>query len=173
MATLFMICGMAGAGKTTLGKQLETKHDALRLCPDEWIKAVIRDETDKEELDRLRDPVETLQWATAQKLLRLSVNVILENGFWGRGERLHFGSEAKDLGAEVELHYLDVPEETLWDRLQKRNAKLTRDSFRVSREELREWMTWFTPPDANEVVFYDSFVRHTCRKPADGQEEKT
>lgn len=171
MATLYMICGMAGAGKTTLGKQMEITHGALRLCPDEWIKAVIRDETDKADLDRLRDPVEALQWSTAQKLLRLDVNVILENGFWGRGERLQFSSEAKGLGAEVELHYLDVSEEKLWDRLEKRNAMRTDDSFRVSREELREWMTWFTPPDANEAVFYDSFVRHTCRKPADDHQD--
>jgi predicted kinase len=167
MATLFLICGMAGAGKTTLAKQLETAHQALRLCPDEWIKAVIADETDKPELDRLRGPVENLQWSLAQRLLRLGVNVILENGFWGREERLQFGSEAKGLGAEVELHYLDVPEAELWDRLQKRNAQLTDDSFRVSRDELREWMTCFTLPDAKEGMFYDRFVKYTCRKPAD------
>jgi predicted kinase len=160
MATLYMICGMAGAGKTTLAKQLETTHQALRLCPDEWIKVVIEDETDKQELDRLRDPVETLQWTLAQKLLRLGVSVILENGFWGRGERLGFGSQARALGAEVELHYLDVPEEELWARLQKRNSELSDHSFRVSRDELREWMSWFVPPDAEEATFYDRFVKY-------------
>jgi len=84
-----------GTGKTTLAKQLETVHQALRLCPDEWIKVVIRDETNKVELDRLRDPIEGLQWITAQKVLRLGTSVILENGFWSKEERLAYRNKAK------------------------------------------------------------------------------
>jgi predicted kinase len=35
MATLFLICGLPGAGKTTLAKEIELARPALRLCPDE------------------------------------------------------------------------------------------------------------------------------------------
>src|SRR3712207_6733975 len=108
MATLYLICGMVGAGTTTLAKQIEKSCSALRLSPDEWIEKIIEDASDKNELDRLRDPIESLQWLTAQRVLRLGVSVILENGFWSKAERMKFQAQAKALGARVELHYLDV-----------------------------------------------------------------
>ena len=136
MATLILICGMAGAGKTTLAKQLEISRHAIRLCPDEWIKAVLKDESDKSERDRLRDPVEAIQWKMAQRLLCLGVTVILENGFWTKDERDKFRSQGKALGARVELHFLDVPREEVWRRIDRRNSKLPEDCFRITREEL-------------------------------------
>ena len=159
MATLILICGMAGAGKTTLAKQLEESLRAFRLSPDEWIKAVIRDESDMRELTRLRDPVESLQWQMAKKLLCLGVPVILENGFWGKEERARFRSEAKTLGARVELYYLDVSKEEAWTRIESRNFELSEGSFQIARDEFDSWWTSFTPPDLEEVKCYDAYHR--------------
>ena len=79
MVTLFLICGLPGSGKTTLAKQLERTHSALRLCPDEWISAILADVSDTIEMDRLRTPVESVQWEVAKRALTLGINVILEN----------------------------------------------------------------------------------------------
>ena len=151
---------MVGAGKTTLAKQLEPRHNAIRLCPDEWIKLLIKNENDKEELDRLREPVEQLQWSIAQKLLHQGVNVILENGFWSKEERMAYRELAKKIAADVELHYLHVPKEELWRRIQKRNIDPQDHSFRVTLEELEKWIGWFSPPDASELTMYDDYVEH-------------
>jgi predicted kinase len=157
MATLIPICGMAGAGKTTLARQLEGSRQAFRFCPDEWIKTVIRDEPDKFELGRLRDPVESVQWRMAQKLLCLGVSVILENGFWGKDERARFRLEAKALGARVELYYLDISKEEAWRRIERRNFELSEASFRIARDELDSWWASFAPPDSEEAKCYDAY----------------
>jgi predicted kinase len=34
---LIIVCGLPGAGKTTLAKQLERTLRAVRFCPDEWM----------------------------------------------------------------------------------------------------------------------------------------
>lgn len=151
---------MAGAGKTTLAKKLEASHQAFRFSPDEWIKAIIKDESDKPELDRLRDPVEILQWKTAKKMLTLGASVILENGFWSKEERIKFQSEAKALGANVELHYLNVSKEELWRRLKIRNSESSSDSFHVTKQEHETWLSWYTPPDKEEASIYDKFFEH-------------
>lgn len=148
---------MAGAGKTTLARQLEADTPALRLCPDEWIEALVTNEAHRTELDRLRDPVEKLQWTTAQELLRLGVSIILENGFWSKDERRECRDAAKRLGAKVVLHFLDIPKEELWRRVQARNAERPDGGFRISRHELDEWCTLFTPPDRTELNLYDGF----------------
>ena len=108
MATLFLICGLPGSGKTTLARQLEITRHALRLSPDEWIAQILAHPNDIAELDRLRSPVESVQWDLAKRALALNVNVILEWGFWSKDERTYYRTEAEALGAQVELHYLNV-----------------------------------------------------------------
>ncbi len=157
MATLFLICGLPGAGKTTLAEQLEASRSALRLCPDEWIARILKNPADTIELDRLRDPVESLQWDLAQKALSLGVNVILENGFWARQERTIFQSQAKALEAKVELHFLDVPKDELWNRLNKRNTDRPEGTFIVTKEQLDSWWNSFEPPTADELSTYDNY----------------
>lgn len=159
-ATLYLICGMVCAGKTTLARRLEATLPAVRLSPDEWIKAVIADGDDREEADRVRDSVEALQWSMAQKLMELGTSVILENGFWSREERGAYRQRAKALGARVVLHYLDVPKAELQRRILWRNEHGPVESFKVSVEELDGWLALFTPPDADELATYDDCEVH-------------
>jgi predicted kinase len=153
MATLYLICGLPGSGKTTLAKQLEKKHNALRLCPDEWIAQILTDPGDRVEMDRLRDVIESIQWDVAKRTLVLGMNVILENGFWSRQERLRFRTEAEALGARVELHFLDVEIDELTRRISKRNSELPPGTFHVTREELLLWAKSFEPPTEDEMPF--------------------
>jgi predicted kinase len=155
MATLFLICGLPGAGKTTLAKKLEQEKQALRLCPDEWIPPILKDASDQAELDRLRSPVETLQWEVAKRILSLGVNVILENGFWGQEEREHYRLQAEALGAKVELRFLEVSHDELWKRLKKRNDNLPPETFVVTKEQLELWWSLFEPPTKEELEGYE------------------
>lgn len=151
MSTLFLICGLPGAGKTTLAKQLELSENALRLCPDEWIQSILLDHNDQQEMDRLRGHIETIQWKLAKRSLSLGMHVILEFGFWSKQEREYFRKEAEKLGANVRLFYLNVEPEELWKRLEKRNASLPAGSFYVKKEDLLEWVQIFEPPSADEL----------------------
>ena len=151
MATLFLICGLPGSGKTTLARQLELSGAALRLSPDEWIMLLLTDVTDMAELDRLRTPVEAIQWEVAKRVLALGIDVVLEWGFWSRAERDHYRAQAEAFGARVELRYLEVGRNELWARLSRRNANLPRGTFVVTEEQLDRWWGWFQPPAAEEL----------------------
>ncbi|MEN9936182.1 MAG: hypothetical protein RLZZ387_2761 [Chloroflexota bacterium] len=168
MPTLSLICGLPGAGKTTLARRLEQERAALRLSPDEWIAVILADHADTAERDRLRDPVESLQWDLARRVLALGRDVILENGFWSREERARYRAEAQALGARVELHYLAASREVLWERLARRNAQLPPGTFAVTETDLDTWAGWFEPPAADEPGF-ETVVVHT---PADNKEER-
>ncbi|MBC8063541.1 MAG: ATP-binding protein [Chlorobia bacterium] len=154
--TLILICGLPGSGKTTLARQMETERNAIRLCPDEWIEQILADPLDKVERDRLRDPIENLQWSLAQTFLQQGFTVILENGFWGSEERDAYALGALGLGARIELHYLEASSEELWQRILRRSAQLSNPTFIMTREELEEGWRLFQPPTSEELDFYDN-----------------
>lgn len=138
-----------------LARKLESEHRAVRLCPDEWIQAILPANYSTDELDRLRDPVEAVQWTVTERLLSLDVDVILEWGFWVRNERENLRDRARGLGATVKLHYLDVPLSELLSRLERRNKQLPDGSFYVSPDDLVLWRRLFQAPDQTEIASYD------------------
>ena len=147
MPTLHLICGLAGAGKTTLAKRLEHQIPGLRLTPDEWMARIVGDGYNVEK----RAVVEDMQWEIAARALTLGIDVILENGFWTRRDRNDFRARAAAVGANTKLHFLDVPRDELWRRLAQRNAELPPDTFHIEEAQLDEWLTWFEPPTADEL----------------------
>ena len=64
---LILLCGLPGAGKTTLARRLADEVPAVRLCADEWMAHLGFDLHDEAARDRL----ERLFWEFAQELLRL------------------------------------------------------------------------------------------------------
>jgi predicted kinase len=145
------MCGLPCSGKTTLAKQIERELSALRLTPDEWITRLFGADLSLEALDAARDPVESVLWDLAERILVLGVDVVLDFGFWSRAERDDFRSRAAQLGARSELHFLDVPEEELLARLATRNTQLPPGTFRIDEARLTLWSRWFEPPTMDEL----------------------
>ena len=140
MPRLILMCGLPGAGKTTQAKALAAALPLVRLSPDEWLAALGFDLFD----EAARERVEQQLWRHAQDLLRTGADVILENGFWGRTERDGYRRTARDLGASVHLHYLDVP----LDELKRRRTVVT-------GAQLDEYAALFEAPDAAELARFD------------------
>jgi predicted kinase len=148
-ATLYLICGLPGAGKTTLAKQIEVEQNALRLTPDDWLCRLFGN--DRHHSDTYRDVMEGLLWETTEQILQLGVNVVLDYGFWTKEERASFRKQAESIGARVKLISLEVPREELWRRLQHRNQNLPPHNYIAEEHELDEWFAVFEPPTLDEM----------------------
>ncbi len=140
-----LICGLPGAGKTTLARQIEAETGALRLSPDEWLLALgfgLYDEGARERVD-------ALQWAMALQMLRGGGSVIWDKGFWARAERDRYRAEAQEAGAMARFYLLDAPSEELRKRLIARNA-VSPPEQRVNPDDLDLRASWFEPYDEDE-----------------------
>lgn len=78
---------------------------------------------------------------------------ILDSGRGSSVTRLR--SAARGLGVGVELHYLDVPTDELWRRIQARNSQPPWDSYPIRRADLDGWLRLFQAPDAAELALFD------------------
>jgi predicted kinase len=153
---LILICGLPGSGKTTLAKRLSADTPALRLCGDEWMADLgfgLYDE-------QARDRIEKVFWKLAQEPLRLGQSIILESGFWLRSDRDEKRLGARELGAAVELRYLEVPFEQLCLRLDARNQSEMHGIVPITRAQLENWLPLFQPPDQAELALFDPIELH-------------
>ena len=148
---LLLTCGLPGAGKTTLARQLAADRSAVRLTKDEWLTALGSSPWDTP----AREKVERELWRVAQEILRLGPSVVIDFGLWARSERDEMRSAARGLGVGVELHYLDLPAEELWRRIEARNALPPWDSYPIRRVDLDGWIAGFEAPDAVELALFD------------------
>jgi Predicted kinase len=150
---LVLLCGLPGSGKTTIARRLALEIGAVRLCPDEWMTAL--DIHLFDESSRAR--VEAFQWQLTEELLGLRQAVIIEWGSWARSERDVLRERARELGVRVELCYLDVPVDILWERLSARNATPRPGAAVIDRDDLLRWVELFEAPDSEEQSFFDAF----------------
>ena len=145
---LIIVCGLPGSGKTTHAKEVGRNLPAIRFCPDEWIDALEIDLWD----GGARERIEKLQWKLAKEILALGLNVIIEWGTWARSERDALRVGARAIGAAVELHFIDVPVEVLFDRIRRRN----RESPPITLEDVVKWAENFERPSPDEIALFDA-----------------
>ncbi len=152
-ATLYMLCGLPGSGKTTRAKELEAAGKGLVLNADAWVCELFPDDAEAAARDHRKGLVQDVQWELAERLLATGVSVILDHGVSKRAERDHYRQRAQAVGAEVQTIFLDVPLATLHERVARRNLDLPPGTFRISPEELEEWAPLFEVPSRDETAW--------------------
>jgi predicted kinase len=146
-ATVYLIVGLPGAGKTTRAKQLEVDEHALRLTPDEWQIAIFAGQNP---LDK-RDIVEGELVRIGMRVAQLGVNVVLDFGFWAKDERSALRWIAGTVGARCQVVYLPIDFEEQRRRVAARFANTPGQTFPISDAELAQWRSDFQPPDDAEL----------------------
>jgi predicted kinase len=147
VATLFLIVGLPGAGKSTRAKELATAHRALRLTPDEWMIPLFGDSM----AGGKRFVLEGRLITVALQALRLGTSVVLDYGLWGRDERSALRWLARSVGASCQVVYLPVDKDVMLARIAHRQATAPHQTFPMSEAEVNQWRGQFQVPDAAEL----------------------
>jgi predicted kinase len=147
-ATLHLLVGLPGSGKTTRARELEGTHRALRLTPDEWMLPLFGD---PEAGDRRHVLEGRLIWV-ALRAAELGTDVVLDFGFWKRTERAALRWLAGAVGAGCTTTYLPVDPATQLRRVRDRYAALPGREVDLTPAELQTWREQFEPPTVEELA---------------------
>ena len=149
--TFYAMIGLPCSGKTTHARELSARTGAVRFTPDEWQTRIVGDDNGTSEHDARHDAVEAIMREMADEFLRRGISIILDFGFWAREERDFLRSHAREMGADFEMHYMDVPREMLFERMEKRNASGRKDIFVITRRQMESFFQcWQEPTDDEE-----------------------
>lgn len=173
MATAHLISGLPCSGKTTYATGLRADLDAALFSLDRWLITAFGkysiDDIGHEEHVRRVLACRDLIWIAAAELLTRGADVILDDGFFLRQNRIRVVGLAKRVGATAKIHFVDIPMEVLRARLDVRNANLPPYNFRVGPDMLRAFAGLFEAPGMDEgaevVVIRDVASPETSADP--------
>jgi predicted kinase len=148
VATVHLLCGFLGAGKTTFATTLAARVRGVRFSVDElYLRLFATGPTydlDRAALERLFRVLDEL-WP---QVVGAGVDVVLDFGFWRRAERDAVRERARAAGADTVLHWLCCSDEVAVARCLARNG--SPGAFLISEEGYWELKSRFEPPGPDE-----------------------
>jgi len=124
-ATLNLVFGPIGAGKTTYAHALARREGAVAFVLDEWGVRLFGPDVQGPldfgwMLERL-GRCNALIWSTATDVLAAGSSVVLDLGLMRREQRERIRKLAQDAGLSVQWHFVDAPQAVRRDRVAGRN----------------------------------------------------
>lgn len=125
-ATVHVVVGPVGVGKTTYGRRWAAAHGAVHLVLDEWMRTLYAPDAPTPPslewmLPRVRR-CEAMMWSVVEQVVRGGLPCLIELGLFRRDERDRLRAEATGRGLALQLHHLSAPAAVRAARVAARNA---------------------------------------------------
>ena len=153
-ADLFLVVGCTGAGKTTYARRLAEELGGLRFSIDEWMMALFwADSPQPIEFAWTMERVERCEaqiFAIARQAAERGVPCILDLGFTRKDHRAKFRALADEAGLSAIVHFVDVPADERWFRVDRRNKERGETYAMQVDREMFDFMEglWQPPAEA-------------------------
>src|SRR5262245_48269132 len=161
MVALHFICGKAGAGKTTLARELRRTLPAVAFVEDEWIDTLGFEIKSLADFRVASIKVRKLIASLTSDLLRLGVSVVFAFAGNTRKDRQWVRGIFQDANADHLLHVIEATDEQCLANIHRRNEEKPPGIYSgyVSDETFHAVTAHFQPPQEDE-----GFRVQVCRR---------
>lgn len=153
---IHMICGPAGAGKTTFARKLADDFGGVRFSIDEWMMTLFGDDVPTNISPGWITPrllrCDQQVWSIAAQLGARGTPAILDLGFQRAEHRRRFAALAAEAALPAMLHVLNTGITERWRRVEQRNQQRGETfHMEVTRQMFDYSETFWEPPRATEI----------------------
>ncbi len=152
-----LVTGGTGAGKTSYARSLADSVRGLAFSIDDWMARLFW--MDSPQPIQFEWTLERIARCEAQirgevaALARIGVESVLDLGFTKSAHRAAFGAFADSIDTPVALHWVDVPANERWRRVQHRNqARSDTYALDVTREMFDFMESEWEAPSQEEMT---------------------
>jgi predicted kinase len=146
VSKVVLMCGPAGAGKSTVARQLEAEGmTRLSFDQEAWRRGV----RSMPLPPQLRDEIEHDLRARLLDLVSAGVNVVLDFSFWSRRARAEYRDLLRPLGIVPETIYLATSRAVALERMATRGHEHG-DDYALPVDLAASYFDHFEPPTADE-----------------------
>ena len=152
MAALHFICGKAGAGKTTLARELGRTLPAVVICEDEWLDMLGFEIRSIEDFGKASSKWRSLIGSLATELLRLGVSVVFDFAGNTMKSRRWVRAVFEAANADHVLHVIEASDSQCLANIRWRNHEKPSGVYwgHVTDETFHRVTVYFAPPRPEE-----------------------
>lgn len=147
---VILMCGPAGAGKSTIAKELEHKGMIILSFDRESFKRnIVKHPLPDNELKNIKKYLD----AKLLSLIEQNKNIVLDYSFWSRDMRLEYISLLNSKGVDPVIYYVKTPKEITMKRMNERKGTHENDIM-LTEEMSSLFFDQFQPPtdDEGEII---------------------
>jgi len=159
MATLHIIQGFLGAGKSTFSRKLAQEINAVRFNADEWVAAHFSADEQEKDWEACFSKGVVDMWEKSRAVIASGNDAILDMGFWSRESRDYARAKAKEFGATLKLYYVFAPDDVLLARIRQRTGPIADRNA----QNFHEYKKFFEEPGPDEGAI---LINNYDEKPA-------
>ena len=151
-ATVHLLAGLNGAGKSTFARRLEQECPAVRFTLDEWMLRLHQLSYDDPRYPELAERCQDLIWDVAKQVLVTGTDVVLDWNLWSCARRETWRDKVVASGHHPVLHYLRVPVDTAIRQAGRRRREGVANAHDLDADAVRHLARLFEAPTAGEGI---------------------